>query len=288
MVTSVLRSEPHLECLESLEVLESQLEVRNVGKVDGQCWGCLVSFKGVRGLKAHLAKSKTCKLAANNSVVSRRSVPVQSCNPKAIVVPEPGVPGSSHEDPAAPSESSDSQVNKRLAMEKEAASLRAEGEARLPIKWPVLKEKAKWSSFQAAVLPLIPSVSTPWTARLDSLQSVIYSVAKESFGCIQPGSGQKPKKNRRMVKLDGVREEIRLLVRRMKDAPQVERYPLEQLLEDKKLERNALRRAENARKRRVERRKLRTSFYQNPFKAAKEMVAPRVDTQLNVPKNILD
>jgi len=289
LVTSVLRSEPHLECLDSLEVLESQLEARNAGKVDGQCWGCLVTFKGSRGLKAHLARSKTCKNATNNSVVSiTRSVPVQRCISKSIVVPEPGVPGSSHEDPVAPSESSDSHVNKRLAMEEEAASLRAEDEVRLSIKWPALKEKAKWSSFQSAVLALIPAVSSPWTARLDSLQSVIYSVGKESFGCIQPGSGQKPKKNRRMVKLDLVREEIRLLVRRLRGAPQEERYPLEQLIEEKKLERNALRRAENARKRRIERRKLRTSFYQNPFKAAKEMLAPRVNTQLNVPKITLD
>ena len=246
LVTSVLRSKPHLECLDSLEELESQLEARNAGKVDGQCWGCLVTFKGSRGLKAHLARSKTCKNAANNSVVSiTRSVPVQRCISKSIVVPEPGVPGSSHEDPVAPSESSDSHVNKRLAMEEEAASLRAEDEVRLSIKWPALKEKAKWSSFQSAVLALIPAVSSPWTARLDSLQSVIYSVGKESFGCIQPGSGQKPKKNRRMVKLDLVREEIRLLVRRLRGAPQEERYPLEQLIEEKKLERNSLRRAEN-------------------------------------------
>ena len=49
-----------------------------------------------------------------------------------------------------------------------------------------------------------------------------------------------------------------------------------------------MRKAENGRKRRAERRKLRKSFYENPFKASKEMVSPRVPTQLKVSKETLD
>ena len=285
MVNSVQHSELRLECLESLEVLENHLEASNAQKVDGQCWGCLVTFKGSRGLKAHLAKSKTCKLASNNSLVSRHSVPVQSSNSNAIVAPEPGVSGP---DPVAPGDSSESQRNKCLIREEEAASLRAEDEVRLPIKWPVLKEKAKWSDFQSAVLAKLPSADAPWTDHLESLQNVIYSVAKDMFGCIQPRSTQRPRKNRRQVKLDMAREELRMLLRRRKVAPQDQLYGLDCLIEEKKRERNGLRRAENARKRRVERRKLRTAFYQNPFKAAKDMLSPKVVSQLDVPKPTLD
>ena len=224
-VNSVLRSELRLECLESLGVLENHLEASNARKVDGQCWGCLVTFKGSRGLKAHLAKSKTCKLASNNSLVSRRSVPVQSSNSNAIVAPEPGVSGL---DPVAPGDSSESQRNKCLIREEEAACLQAEEEVRLAIKWPVLKEKAKWSSFQTAVLAKLPSADAPWADRLDALQNTIYSVAKDSFGCIQPGSAQRPRKNRRrQIKLDRAREELRLLLRRRKVAPQEELYGLD-------------------------------------------------------------
>ena len=35
VATSVLRSEPHLDCR---KVLKSHLEASNVGKGDGQCW----------------------------------------------------------------------------------------------------------------------------------------------------------------------------------------------------------------------------------------------------------
>ena len=71
-------------------------------------------------------------------------------------------------------------------------------------------------------------LNKPWTARLDLLQSAIYAEAVKAFGCIQPGSGQKPKKNRREVKIGEVREEIRMLVRRKKSAPHGERYGVDQ------------------------------------------------------------
>ena len=284
----VLSSEPRLECLESLEVLESHLEASNCVKVDGQCWECKKTYKGSKGLKVHLARSKTCGLTVAPSIVNRSSVLVQSGNPMSKAGPEPGVPDSSHES-SVPGDSPESQVSTRLhTMEEEAARLQAEG-LRLPIKWPAMKEKDRWSSFESCVVGQLSCCSyKPWTARLDLLQSVIYAEAVKAFGCIQPGSGQKRKKNRREVQIAATREDIRVLVRRMKSAPHTERYALDQLLEESKGVRNRLRRAENARKRRAERRKLRTTFYQNPFKAAKEMLAPRVSTQLSVPKSVLD
>ena len=285
----VLSSEPRLECLESLEALESHLEASNCEKVDGQCWECKNTYKGSRGLKVHLAKSKTCGFAAKSSVVDRSSVLVQSGNPMSKAGPEPRVPGSSSE-PSVSSDSSESQSGIRQhTMEEEAARLREEDGVRLSIRWPNMKEKDRWVSFEKSVLDqLSRSLNKPWTARLDLLQSSIYAEAVKAFGCIQPGSGQKPKKNRREVKIGEVREEIRMLVRRKKSAPHAERYAVDQLVEERKVVRNRLRRAENARKRRVERRKLRTNFYQNPFKAAKEMLSPRVSTQLSVSKSVLD
>ena len=285
----VLSSEPRVECLESIEVLESHLVASNCVKVEGQCWECVNTYKGNKGLKVHLARSKSCGLKAESTIVKRSSVLVQSGNPLSIAGPEPRVPDSSHE-PSVSSDSPESQVSIRLnTMNEEAARLQAEVGVRLPIKWPAMKEKDRWESFESGVLGQISCCSyEPFAVRLDLLQSAIYEEGVKLFGCIQPGSGQKPKKNRREVQIAKTREEIRAVVRRMKSAPHTERYALDQLLEERKGVRNRLRRAENARKRRAERRKLRTNFYQNPFKAAKEMLSPRVSTQLSVSKSVLD
>ena len=68
-----------------------------------------------------------------------------------------------------------------------------------------------------------------------------------------------------------VREDIRRIVRQRKHAFESEKYGLDTLLEEVKLKRNRLRRAENGRKRSAEKRRVHKAFYQNPFKAAKQM-----------------
>ena len=167
----VLSSEPRVECLESIEVLESHLVASNCVKVEGQCWECVNTYKGNKGLKVHLARSKSCGLKAESTIVERSSVLVQSGNPLSIAGPEPRVPDSSHE-PSVSSDSPESQVSIRLnTMNEEAARLQAEVGVRLPIKWPAMKEKDRWESFESCVLGQISCCSyKPFTVRLDLLR----------------------------------------------------------------------------------------------------------------------
>ena len=44
-------------CLESIQVLLSRLEASGIARVDIQCWVCLQTYAGSKGLKIHLAKS---------------------------------------------------------------------------------------------------------------------------------------------------------------------------------------------------------------------------------------
>ena len=266
---------PGIRCLRSSDNPIKQLKGKNRSKLDGHCSQCLITFKGRRGLGMHLAKSKTCSVATSSSLYNRSSALVQSGNPSPIVVPEPMV--SESVQPSMPSESPDSQLNKRIHREEEAARLQNEVEVRLPVKWPAMKECARWNSFEASVLSQLPDCNKPWTVRLENLQKVVYSVGVDLFGCCQP-SGNKPKKNRRQIEIAAIRADIRSLARAIKSADETQKSALDQEMEERKLARNRLRRAENGRKRRAERRKLRKNFYSNPFKTAKEMISPRVET----------
>ena len=84
------------------------------------------------------------------------------------------------------------------------------------------------------------------------------------------------------MKIGGVRDKIRSLVRRRREAPSSEHEGIDQAIKDLKVERHRLRRAENGRKRRAERRKARKAFYQNPFKAANDWLSPVVPVKLEV------
>ena len=66
------------------------------------------------------------------SLYNRFFALVQSSNLSPIFVPEPMVYESDH--PSMPSESPDSQLNKRIHREEEAARLQNEVEVRLPVK----------------------------------------------------------------------------------------------------------------------------------------------------------
>ena len=171
-------------------------------------------------------------------------------------------------------------------IEKETEQLQKVTE-RLPVKWPLMGDGDSWKLFEDRVSDQLPS-NISWTFRLGLLLNIVYDEALGMFGCVEPGACQGRKKSRREVLLGQIREEIRGVVARMKVAPEEERYGLECLLDDLKGRRRVVRRAENVRKRRAERRKLRKAFYANPFQASKEMLSPRTQSQLNVSKEVLD
>ena len=279
---------PVLPCLDTVESLKQMAQSRGLGKVDGQCHKCLKVFKGKRGVGVHLSKV-VCVPVVNSPADDGISASRQIISSGSMVVPEPVVQSISQECTVSCDDSQeDSQVNFRhnSAVLDDAACLQ-EAEERLFIRWPALKEVAKWRSFEKQVIEQLPP-NMNWPARLELLQNVVYSVAAEKFGCIQPSVGVARRKSRREMQIARVRQEIRDVAWQLRNADHTQKYPLECLLLERKQERNRLRRAENGRKRRKERCRLRKSFYQDPFKVAKQMVSPTVPTQLCVEKAVLD
>ena len=86
-----------------------------------------------------------------------------------------------------------------------------------------MKDTKRWEVFQSKVSTQLPE-NMSWTDRLNLLQNVIYDEAVVMFGCVDPGARLGWKKSRREAQLARIRENIRALVRRLKVAPQTEKY----------------------------------------------------------------
>ena len=260
--------ECRVRCLEEVKVLSGR--ATEVAVPDGKCTVCLRVFKGKRGLAVHRARSDCGKAA--DALIQRS--PIAGGNPSTIVGQQP------HEPCIRVTNTC------RYVIEEETAELQKVKE-RLPVKWPGMAEKERWKVFDGRVSDQLPP-NMSWTARLNLLQEVVYDEGVGMFGCVEPRVRQPRRKSRREVLLGGIRDDIRQVAARLKVAPGVEKYGLEVLLHELKERRRVVRRAENARNRRVQRKKLRKAFIGNPFQASKEMLSPRVQSELNVSKEVLD
>ncbi len=90
-------------------------------------------------MKVLLARSNTCGIVAESTIVTRCSVLVQSGNPFSIAVPKQRIPDNSNKISVS-SDSLQSQISIRLnTMEEEAARVQVEVGVRLLIKWPAMK-----------------------------------------------------------------------------------------------------------------------------------------------------
>ena len=194
--------------------------------------------------------------------------PVQqdSC-PQSRFAPLPKVPL------RVPVESSldGSEVDFRDNIRLDSAKLQLE-EERVAIKWPAMKEGERWKTFEEQVVDQLPS-GVSVNTRLDCLQSAVYEVAKNLFGCVEPVVRRRRRKNRREVRLCQLREEIRDAERAKRNAESSEAYAFDTQLYVLREERRNVRRAENGRKRRKERCRLRKSFYKDSFKESKRMLS---------------
>ena len=85
-----------------------------------------------------------------------------------------------------------------------------EGLAKLPIRWPLMKENAAWESFEHAVASQLPPTGSA-QLRLKLLQDTIYNEAVKKFGCVKQSAGGSSGKSRRAVKIGGVRDGIKNL-----------------------------------------------------------------------------
>ena len=188
------------------------------------CSVCLREFSGSVGLKIHLSKS-SCGEVVPPVVVGPCPVQQDSC-PQSRFAPLPKVPL------RVPVESSldGSEVDFRNNIRLDSAKLQLE-EERVAIKWPAMKEGERWKTFEDQVVDQLPSFVSVNT-RLDSLQSAVYEVAKNLFGCVEPVVSRRRRKNRREVRLCQLREEIRDAERAKKNAESCEAYAFDTHVEE--------------------------------------------------------
>ena len=242
------------------------------------CTRCSRTFRGETGLKIHLSKS-SCGKVVSPVIVGPCSAQQAPC-PQSMSVPVPEVPL------RVPVESVDSQVAFRDNIGSDAAKLQLE-EEKIAIRWPAMKEVEKWRRFEQCVVEQLPT-NAAWSSQLDLLQRVVYDEAKDLFGCVEPVVRRGKKKNRRELKLCQLRDEIRKVERAKRSAESFQAYAFDTLLHELREERKKVRRAENGRKRRKERCRLRKSFYKDPFKESKRMLSSSKPVALSVEKEVLD
>ena len=291
--TFVFSKEACLEVLLSEKEVETCLVQEGLTLVEGQCHECKRMFAGSKGVKIHRTKSRTCGVVMESSK--------HRCLAKDVIS-EHGDPGSAEKSDrggnsesivvSLPDESVSSEPstlnnnNTRYAIEEEIAALQGLAE-RPAIRWPLMKDGELWESLDSRVSCQLP-VNMVWSDRLKLLQDIIYTEAAAMFGCVTPVSRVGKKRSRGERQLGKIRDDIRRCTARRKVAPQSELYGYDCVLDDLKERRRKVRSSVNARKRRSSRRKLKRSFLDNPFQAAKDMLSPKVPTQLKVPKAVLD
>ena len=204
----------HLEVSESLdwrERLKSVLVASGLEKETGQCWECGGIFKGGRGLKVHLARS-----SCGNTNSSQRCPSSSGGRGGSPLVAGGSLQSDTFTLPVE-SESLSSAPEVLYRHDDEFVALQ-DGLAKVPIRWPLMKENARWASFELTVASQLPPTGSA-KHRLELLQNTIYNEAVKLFGCVKQSAGGSSGKSRREVKIAGVRDKIRRLVKRRREAP---------------------------------------------------------------------
>ena len=239
-----------------------------------QCQTCHLSFEKQAGLDQH--QRRYCRSQSLSGKVTNSAQGMSSdSSPLARIDKD-----SNHVD-------TNHSVKSRYVLEEEACQLN-KIPVLMPIKWPLMREDKKWKMFEDAVMCQLDGNSSA-EDRLNRLQNVIYSEGKDRFGCVErrPSSPKEP--NRRERKLASVRKEIKNLTKLARNCDNDEERGglllVRSELIDKKRQ---LRRAENSRKRRWRRRKAQKRFWNDPYKASKEILSDKVHVPLNVEKEVID
>ena len=280
-----------LPCLTDKDV-ETCLVQEGLTLVESQCYECKKMFAGSKGVKIHRSKSKSCGVVTESSKHRSLANDLRSVQGDPELAERSDQGGKSEStvvslpEESVSSERSTLNNNTQYAIEEEISALQGLAE-RVAIRWPLMKDDKPWESLDSRVSCQLP-VNIVWTERLKLLQDITYTEAAEMFGCVDHVSRVGKKRSRGERQLGKIRDHIRRCTALRKGAPQSELYGYDRVLDDLKERRKKVRRSVNARKRRSDRRKLKRSFNDNPFQAAKDMLSPKVPTQLNVPKAVLE
>ncbi|XP_052217978.1 uncharacterized protein LOC127835582 [Dreissena polymorpha] len=153
------------------------------------------------------------------------------------------------------------------------------------IKWPKASDKTSWTQLDEDLEnTLEASMQGPVDRKLTTLTTLIYSVGKERFGLEEERVRKEPPRpNRRQVRIQNLRRELKQLRRRYCASSPTERIGLAQLRDTVRTQLTSVRKAENSRRKTRERAKKRAAFTANPYKFARSLLDKERSGKLETP-----
>ena len=237
------------------------------------CQSCGRKFKNSIGLTSHLTQSDC---GVNNVIFN---------DPDRNEQGMPDHTGSEPEQQTGQEHNHSSQS--RYAISEERAKLDSIGKLS-PIKWPKMNDDNSWKKLDRGIVKQLDESRSPFEI-IKRIELVVYDEGVNLFGCKEEKSSQsvfKSRRERRVVMIRNQIKDINKKLKQTKDEDQV--TSLLFLRDDLKVQRKVARRAENSRKRRWKRKKLREKFYQNPFQVGKEILAEKSRASLKVEKEVIN
>ena len=153
------------------------------------------------------------------------------------------------------------------------------------IKWPKASGKTLWKQPDEDLGNILEaSLQGPVDRKLTTLTTLIYCVEKERVG-LEEERVQKdtPRPNKRQIRIQNLRRELRQLRRWYSDSSPTERVGLTQLKTTLRSQLTSLRKAENTRRKTRERAKIRAAFTANPYKFARSLLDKERSGKLETP-----
>ena len=142
--------------------------------------------------------------------------------------------------------------------------------------------KRAWMDFDANICELLQSsVKGDADKRLKFMTKIIYTIASDRFGCVEPRQPMKNcSANRTVIRIKALRKELRSNKKQFKKAKADERQPLEELRIILREKLKTVQRAELHRRRRKERARKRANFFSNPFGFARTLLGDKRNGKL--------
>ncbi|KAL7833617.1 hypothetical protein AOLI_G00285770 [Acnodon oligacanthus] len=158
------------------------------------------------------------------------------------------------------------------------------------VKWPQAYKEKEWLQFDEDADNILEAIANgDADQRLQNMTTIIISLAAERFGLEEKRTGNLPyTMNNRSKKIHQLRQELKSLRRRFKEAREEETGPLAELRNILRKKLMTLRRAEWHRRRRKERARKRAAFIANPFGFTKQLLGKKRNGQLTCSKAEID
>ncbi|XP_067284127.1 uncharacterized protein [Pseudorasbora parva] len=158
------------------------------------------------------------------------------------------------------------------------------------VKWPQANKEKEWLQFDEDVDTILEAgVKGDADRRLLTMTTIIISLAAERFGLEEKKVVNLPyTMNNRAHKIHQLRQELKSLRRKFKEAREEERGPLAELRVILRKKLMTLRRAEWHRRRRKERARKRAAFIANPFGFTKQLLGKKRSGRLTCSKVEID